>query len=877
MRAFIWLGLVLFGLINTAHGLPPAPEPSGAKRFLSGKLKAHEPRDRGVDVQHMALNVRLLPKQREVQGTVVYTGQLRRGVQQLALDGVDLELKKVECGASCTWHYAQSRLTITPKLDAKRRFRVEVTWRASRPAMGMYFIGPSIDEPKRALQVWTQGETHGARHWLPSPDDPDERLTWEVTVRAPAKMTALSNGKRLGVQRVGKETETRYRISKPYPIYLLNVVASELVSAEHRHDRVKLTSWAHRPHLKRARRNGRLLGKMMTFFERTTGVRYPHDRYGQVYVDQFVVGGMENITLTTLTSRSIGDKGLDPDWDNTGLLAHELAHQWFGDLVTCRTWADLWLNEGFATYYQKLFTQHHFGDDRFAEEMASARRTAYGADKYTPRAIISDRYRHPSELFDRHTYIKGAWVLHMLRHKLSPGVFDRGVRAYLEKHSFQSVELDDFRRALEEVSGKSLRGFFRRWLREAGMPKLRVKLKWGDKRLQVSVEQTQKVTGLRPGFALELPIRWDSGDGEKGQMLRLTGRSEQLTIPMKTPPKWVMVDPNMTTLAWWKDVGDADLFVSTLRHSPYPDARLRAVSVVKGQLHRAKVVDVLIDRLRRDPARHVRAAIAKLLGAATHGAVRGALERSALTDKESKVRRAAVAALGQLGQHKAWKTLVRVARGDASNLARRDALTAMSRLDRDKARPWLLKALKWRSWRHVIAGEALMLLAKAADVRDVKHIWKAAKPGNPPGLRQWALTALAAYAIRTPAAREVVREEIERALREPHPSVRRRVAAALESLSDPRSRPALMAAADREPQFRFAERLRNVARGLGKKLPAEKRIKRLEEGLRKLQEREKSSHSHAHRGAGAKDKGESPAAKRGPSTSSSKHSSKAAR
>ena len=108
--------------------------------------------------------------------------------------------------------------------------------------------------------------------------------------------------------------------------------------------------------------------------------------------------------------------------------------------------------------------------------------------------------------------------------------------------------------------------------------------------------------------------------------------------------------------------------------------------------------------------------------------------------------------------------MVRVARGDASNLARRDALTAMSRLDRDKARPWLLKALKWRSWRHVIAGEALMLLAKAADVRDVKHIWKAAKPGNPPGLRQWALTALAAYAIRTPAAREVVREEIERAL-----------------------------------------------------------------------------------------------------------------
>ncbi|HAN32605.1 MAG TPA: hypothetical protein DCQ06_13500 [Myxococcales bacterium] len=837
----------------TAASLPPSSGPSSSKRFLSGKLAVHEPRDRRTDVQDLTLKIRVDPAKETIEGSAQYRGTLQRGVRELALEAVDLEIHQVTCKgnkAPCKWRYDQRRLRIEPHVSPQGHFDCQVTWVVRRPAMGIYFLGPDPDDPKRPVQVWTQGETHGARHWLPSPDNPDERLTWQVHITAPKSMTALSNGRRLATQVKGKLKETRYGITKAYPIYLLNVAVSDFVEEKHPHNRVKISSWVHRRHRKRARLKGLVTGKMMDFFERLLGVPYAHERYDHVYVDEFVAGGMENITLTTLTTRSVGDAGLDPDWDNEGLLAHELAHQWFGDLVTCRTWADLWLNEGFATYYQKLWTRQHHGKDRFAEQMASARQRAIGSNSALPRPIITDRYRHPSELFDGHTYIKGAWILHMLRTRLGPAVFDKGVREYLKNHAFQSVEVDDFRRALERASGVSLRGFFQRWLRQAGLPKVQAKISWRDGQLHVHAQQNQKIDGLRPAFDLEIPVVWDTGKGQKRASLKLNSKQAHLSVAMSAPPKWVMVDPEFSVLAQWKLKGDADLYLGAVRHCPYPDGRMRALEPVKGQLHRSKAVEILIERLRVEPARHVRARIAKLLGAANGDHVMRALQKSARTDPQSRVRRAAVEALGQMRRPQAFKTVLSVAKQDVSNLTRRAALSALVRLNRDKARPWLLRALRWKSWQDVIAAEALMQLAQGADVRDVKHIWKATKPGRSSTLRSAAVLALAAYGIRTAAAKEPIRQHLEGLLRETNRRLRSRTVSALESLGDPRSRGPLLAAADREVSFRTAARVRRVAKELGKKLPSEERIRRLEKQVRRLQRREKStSHGHSHEGA----------------------------
>lgn len=831
-----------------AWAAPPAPGPSGAKRYLTGKLPLHEPRDRRADVTHMALELTLLPKSQGAKGVVTYRGVARAPGAVLTLYARDLALSAVSLSVGGKPAPASTRqdgdVLRLPLAGAKAGtpFAVTLRWSVTRPAMGLTFIAKDADEPDRPDHIWTQGETHGARHWLPSPDDPDERLTWDLRVTAPKGWTVLSNGEPLGVTGRGRTRETRYRMPSPYPVYLLNVAAGPYVASRHPHKRVRIESWADKRHTRRVAKIGRRTGQMLDLFEKLTGTRYPHPRYGHLYVDEFVAGGMENITLTTLTTRAVGSDATDHDRTIEGLLAHELAHQWFGDLVTCRTWADLWLNEGFATYYQKLWTLHALGPDRFAEQMAGARRAALGADRSTPRPVVTDRYRHPSELFDGHAYPKGAWVLHMLRERLGHAVFDAGIARYLKAHRHTSVETVDLRKALEAESGRSLRGFFQRWLRQPGAPRVTAKLQWRKGQLHVHLQQTQGVDGQRPLFRLPVEVAVATGGRVQVHKVLLDSARASLDLPMPQAPSWVMVDPDMRLLVAWKIKGSPDLLRGAARHAAHADARYRAVEALKGQLHRRPVVRDLLDVLRRDKARHVRAHAAKVLGAAARDAVRAGLQRALRKDPESVVRRAAAAALGQHRDMASLPLLTRAARKDASPSVRAAALRAVFAVDRRRSRPLLLEATGWPSFGHRLQGTALMLLARLADPRDLDRIWDATRPGHRKALRAQATLALAAYASRIEAVREAVREHLEGLLHVRSVRFRHQVVSALGALSEPASRGPLRQALTREPYFRLAGHMRRVMKGLGKKLSADKRIKKLEEALERLERQGTSPH-----------------------------------
>ena len=326
----------------------------------------------------------------------------------------------------------------------------------------------------------------------------------------PAGMTAISNGRLL------RRTENRARGTAtfhwkqaiPHVSYLVTLVAGEYEAIRYRWKKVPLTVWAPRGRKADAARACDKTPKMMEFFSSFTGAPYPYEKYDQVFVQDFIFGGMENTTATTLTDTALLDRRSFLDASMDSLVAHELAHQWFGDLLTCRDWSQAWLNEGFATYFDALFREHDLGRDEYLQNVLSLRDNYFQEDgRNYRRSIVTTRYRDPVELFDRHLYEKGALVLHMLRGVLGDDDFRRSLRHYVARHREGSVETVDLRRAVEEVTGRNLEPFFDQWVHRAGHPEIKATFSWDEKRrtATVSVKQAQSAVDDTP-LVFRMPL-----------------------------------------------------------------------------------------------------------------------------------------------------------------------------------------------------------------------------------------------------------------------------------------------------------------------------------------------------------------------------------
>ncbi len=830
---FLLLLLTLFAQSAFADPLTP-------NRFLDDTQPWHEPAGRAVDFQHLELTVTLDPAG-EVTGHAIYSGVLRQPTKELRLDAVDFVID------DASWLVDGKPVAVKPTTDhgalhfdlaftePPGPWQLDLKWHA-RPKRGLNFVQPDVDAPQRPQHVWSQGETEEARYWLPSPDDPDERLSWNVTIIAPAAWQALSNGEPGPRTVADNKATTRYAFTQEAPIYLLNIAAGPFVAVDHPHALTPLRTWALPDVVEDMRRAFAVTPDILDKLNALTGLAYPWGRYGHVVVGDFSFGGMENVSLTTVTDRAMPDTREQLDWQVDGLIAHEMAHQWFGDWLTCRTWADIWLNEGFASYFDLLVTEKRLGRARFDEELAQARASYLTEAAEYLRPIVTDRYRDPDELFDRHTYQKGALVLHMLRRQLGDKAFFAGIAAYL-KAGARSVETADFQRALEEASGKSLRGFFTRWLRQAGHPVLHAKVTWDEpsKTLKITVQQKQKITHGQPAFDLTIPLRIQTPESCVVTKLQLDGQKADYTLTATARPSVIEIDPELTVLADWTLEADVEDLAAMRDHALSADVRLQAVTALGKQLASPLAVAALQRALKDDAARHVRTAAAEQLGKAERPAAHAELVAALQHDPESIVRATAALALGELHDQPAWPQLMTALKKDRSYAVVRGAMTALHKIDREAARDVLRETAAEASHRDTLATHALSLLGQTGDPRDANLLWQLAQPGNAKPLREGALPALAAWGVRNEPQREKVRLFLESTLHEPNLRLRQHAAQALGVLGDPASRGQLLAAADREVFFRTAELMRKAAGELGHKTPVEERLKHLEEQLEKLQ------------------------------------------
>ena len=597
--------------------------------------------------------------------------------------------------------------------------------------------------------------------------------------------------------------------------------------------------------------------RMIELFERRTGVPYPYARYSQIAVSDFIFGGMENTSATTQTDRTLHDAVAHLDFSSDPLVSHELAHQWFGDLLTCRDWAHAWLNEGFATFFEGVWREADLGYDEYLYDVFGWV-TDYleeDADRYR-RPIVCNTFRDPIEIFDRHLYQKGAAVLHMLRGELGDARFWRSIRRYVERNARRNVETIDLVRAVEDATGRNLRAFFDQWIFTSGHPELEVALAWDGKRkvATVTVDQKQPVDATHPahrfdvtvGFVADPPAKVAANagpgplPGERRIRATIGGTRETIAVPLDAEPKLVRFDPGAYVLARVTYKLGVDASAAVLRADPDPVSRIRAASeLAREGTHTA--VAALRDAFAGEPFWGVLAEACAAIGA-TRAPWARELLAGALSHAHPKVRRAAAAALGSFRSAEAAEALLPVAQGDASYFVRAAALESLGKTRDARAFDVLSAALESTSWNATVESGAARGLAELADARALALLAAAARAHRDEGLRRTAAAAIGRVAQLIESERTRAASALEDLLDDPDFHVQLGALRAAESLGDPRLLPALdrlsHAASDgrtRRSAVEAAIRVREAAKVPAQVAGMRSDLDELREDQRKLQ------------------------------------------
>ncbi|MBK9032679.1 MAG: M1 family metallopeptidase [Myxococcales bacterium] len=798
--------------------------------------------DRPIDVEHYRLEVTLDPAARTIAGTATITATvIAAAITEVRLDAVELEVAAVRvdgAGATFTNDGRALRIAVARRAGGAR-LAIEVDYRA-QPRRGLYFTAPDPGYPDKPAMAWTQGQDEDSRHWFPCVDAPHEKATSEVIATVPAAWTALSNGVLADDRRAGGQRTLHWRLDVPHACYLVTLVAGDLATIEARWRDVPVTYHVVRGREAEAQRTLARTPAMLELFSRTFGVDYPYPRYAQVFAADFIFGGMENTSATTLTDVILMDERAALDYDIDALVAHELAHQWFGDLVTCREWGEGWLNEGFATYAEYLWREHHEGRDAADLELDEWAEMYFGEDggRYR-RTVATKLYDEPIDIFDHHLYEKGGRVLHMLRQELGDDDLWKSLRHYLGKHRHGAVETRDLARAIEDATGRVLDWFFSQWVIDgAGHPELKVAISWDAeaKLAAVKIEQVHKVEGATPLFRLPAKVALEVDGVVHEHAIVIDARAHTWFFPAATEPTRCVFDPGRTLLAAVETDKSPRLWIAELTGAALASDRrhaARALGRIAGPLAQAALVRALAD----DDFWAVRGAAAAALAAIGNDGARDALVRATITEAHPRARRAIVRALGEFRRDTKVAAVLAdlVERGDASYFVEAEACLALGKARAPQAPTLLRQAATRPSFTDVIRQHAYRGLAEARDDGALDVLVAGTRWGTPSGGRRAALTALASL-CRGRRDRDAVRarEHVEELLLDRDFRVQ---AAALEALltwGDRTAVPAIERMIARELDGRLRRRGKEIVRDLADGAGATEELTRLRDDVTAL-------------------------------------------
>ncbi len=772
------------------------------------------PRSPDFRVRHVKVDLRVHVYQKMIDGLATLDIEsVKDGLRVIELDAVDMDIKSVKSdGRDLNYYYDGKVLQIElPNELAKgSMISVEIAYSA-KPKKGLYFILPEEYEGV-VPQVWSQGESEDNRYWIPMYDYPNIKCTSELIIHAPKEFTVVSNGKLINVKDEGDWKSWHWKMDKPHSPYLIALAIGIFDVIEDNVDGIPLRYYVPKGRRDDIMRSFSKTPDIIRFYSEYTGVPYPWDKYDQVCVSEFIFGGMENTTITILTDLTLHDEKAHMDFESEPLVAHEAAHQWVGDLVTTKDWGNIWLNESFATYFQALYTRHWKGEADFIYDLVGF------LDRYLQeygmryaRPIVTRVYKYASEVFDSHSYPKGALVLHTLKNIIGEDTFRQVLKRYLEKFKFDVADTEDFRKVVEEVTGKDFEWFFDQYVYNAGHPVLNINHRWNpeEKTLSISIKQTQPDDSWDVyKLPIEVLIITDSGREVK-KTIWIKEKQETFHIPLDEKPKRVCIDPDFKTFAVLNIDQGQEQWIDQLLNCKHTYSRILAARALS-KFKSSKVIEALKKAVIEDEFWGVSVEAANSLGKIGLSEAKQALLDAEKKVNHPRVRRAIMAALGNYREEEVARTLIRVLdNGEESYYVRATAAESLGKTKQDFVFDALKKALDIPSHNYVITNGAIRGLAELGSDECFEIIKARASRGNPTLIRATAIMALAKF----PEKKETF-DIINEASRDENYRIRAAaVRAALELMS-----PKLLPMLDRLSREDLDERIIRVSREVAQKI-----------------------------------------------------------
>lgn len=807
----------------------------------------HYARDLTVDVRHIKLEIRIEPQQKWVGGTAAhFLSAINDGVQRIEFDAAEMDISGVSLdGKAVQYSYHDPVLVVSfsKPLQGGVEHEVAITYSA-HPRRGLYFTAPDSDYPDKPLQAWTQGQDEDSRHWYPCIDFPNHQQTSEVIVTVPASMISIGNGelRRVTEDRRGGTRTYHWYQEIPHVTYLLSQIVGDFAEIVHHWEGIPLQYYGPHGREDDLQRTLERTPQMMAFFSDVTGVKYPYAKYAQTFVADFIFGGMENISATTLTETSLLDKRASLDADSDGLLAHELAHQWFGDLLTCRDWSHGWLNEGFATYFEALFTEHNKGIDEFRYELYQNTQIYMGEDanRYR-RPIVHNVYHEPIDLFDRHLYEKGSLVLHMIRTVLGE-LWWKAIRQYVNEYRNRNVTTPEFQRAIERATGRNIDWLFDQYVYRGGHPAFRLAFEWNDEAKQAKLNVTQTQDEKQSSvFRMPVWVAFTVDGKDQRFQVEISEKVHNFYFTLSARPQMVRFDDGNNWLKTVEFKRGKEMLLHQLKHDDDVIGRIDAAKEL-GKLATPEAIEALREAVLKDKFWGVQAEAARALGLIRTTAARDALQ-GCLKVKHPKARRGVVGALGQFRHdEEAARALEQVVRkGDPSYYVEAAAAQALGHTRSPQAFDVLATvAMTRESQNDVIRASALNGFAELKDERALPIAVEWTRHGKSNPVRGVATLVLGRLGQLSDRAKDQAYDRLVELLPDEWLRVRLNAISALAELKDTRAVAELERQRARDLDGRVVRSAREAVRRIREGADKGEEVRHLREDFDRLQEENRS-------------------------------------
>jgi len=669
------------------------------------------------DLLHTNLDLRFNWKKEEVIGKAILRFQpLFYPVDEVVLDAKDFELHEVRLENApdpLKYDYDGQRITIqldrTYRRGEEYNLFIDYTAHPSETGgsaaitsdRGLFFIKPDADNPSKPMQIWTQGETEWNSRWFPTIDKPNERTTQEVRLTVKDEYETLSNGLLISSERNADGTRTdHWKMDLPHAPYLFMIAVGDFAIVRDQWEDIPVAYYVEKEFEQDARAIFPYTVEMLDFFSEKLQLKYPWPKYDQIVVRDYVSGAMENTSAVIFGEFMQKDRReLIDELMNEKIVAHEMFHHWFGDLVTCESWANLTMNEGFANYSEYLWLEHKYGAEEadyhllteWGGYLAEARRSAH--------PLINFGYANKENMFNAHSYNKGGAVLHMLRHYVGDEAFWAALHRYLSDNAYTAVEAHDLRLAFEEVTGEDLNWFFNQWYFNQGHPQLNVTYGYNPQKGQatMTVEQTQDPNSAPPIFQLPatVAIYVEEGAAPERHPVRVTERRQTFTFDVPAAPKAMVFDADHALLAEVQDNRGREEMLFLFDHSSEFIDRFNAIQNLRGSS--APAVEQMLKKALKDKSWVIRSIALNNLDPTGDDTVLATIRQIAADDPHSQVRGSALYTLADLNDPAAIDIAKNAIENDSAYTVAAAGLDLLTQMDRAAALEYARKLEDSRS------------------------------------------------------------------------------------------------------------------------------------------------------------------------------------